>query len=104
MAKRNVLYTATIETPVRNSKMGVPNKVNHAVIKDHTDSLVNLEGRVNDRQEVHDGSSFIDYCYSKYVDNSYPGRGYEGTKKPFGTFTTSNGVVIKKDAESVISN
>ena len=104
MAKRNVMFTATIETPVRDSKLGVPDKVNHAVIKDYTDSLINISGKINSRQEVHDGSSFIDYVYSKLVDASYPGKGYDGTKKPFGTFITPNGVVIKKDAESVISN
>ena len=104
MAKRNVLFTATIETPVRNSKLGVPDKINHAVIRDFTDVLTNVSGMVNKKQDVHDGSSYIDYVYSKLFDNSYPGKGYENTKKPFGTFITPNGVTIKKDAESVINN
>ena len=38
------------------------------------------------------------------LDKSYPQKGYEGTKKQFGTLITPHGVTIKKDAESVITN
>lgn len=103
MAKRNVLFTATIEVPVRKSHLGVPEQVNQAVIEDHTATLFNLSGDVK-KQEVHDGSSFINYVYSLLIDNSYPAKGFSGTKKQFGSLITPYGVTIKKDAESVITN
>lgn len=103
MAKRNVMFTATIEVPVRKSKLGVPEKVNMAVIDDHKSMLYNIAGKTK-KQDAHDGSSFINYVYSKMLDSSFPGKGYSGTKKEFGTLITEYGVVIKKDAESVITN
>lgn len=103
MAKRNNLFTATIESPVTDSVLGIGTTLNHAVIEDFTDTLVNVAGDTH-RQDVHDGSSFTAYIYNKLLENSYPGKGYEGAKKPFGTFITSDGVIVKKDAESVISN
>lgn len=103
MAKRNVLFTATIEVPVRKSKLGVPENVNMATIEDHTDQLYNINGQEH-KQDAHDGSSLINYLYSKMIDNSYPSKGYSGTKKQFGTMITEFGVTIKKDAESVITN
>lgn len=38
------------------------------------------------------------------VDASFPSKGYSGTKKQFGTFVSPNSVMIKKDAESVLTN
>lgn len=104
MAKRNVIFTATIETPVRNSKLGVVDQVNMAVIEDHRDDLYNIAGKNKKGQEVHDGSSLMDYTYSLMLDSSYPGKGYSGTKKQFATLISPNGVTIKKDAESVLTN
>ena len=104
MAKRNVLFTATIESPVRNSQLGVPDEINQAVIDDHKADLFNYTGERKSNQDAHDGSSYIDYVYSLMIDASYPGKGYSGTKKQFGTYITPNGVAIKKDAESIISN
>lgn len=103
MAKRNVLFTATIEVPIRKTKFGVPENVNIAVLKDHESPVFNYVG-LQKKQEVHDGSSMIDAVYSKMIDSSYPGKGYSGTKKQFATFVTQFGVTIKKDAESVITN
>ena len=103
MAKRNVTYTAVIETPVRKSKLGVPENVNMATIEDHEDTLYGISGETKN-QEVHDGSSFINYAYSLMLDNSFPAKGYSGTKKQFATFITDFGVTIKKDAESIITN
>ena len=103
MAKRNVLFTATIEVPIRKSKLGIPENVNMSVIDDYKNELYNLSGQTYN-QDVHDGSSLLNYVYSKMVDNSYPTKGYNGTKKQFATFITEQGVTIKKDAESVITN
>lgn len=103
MAKRNVTFTATIEVPVRNSKLGIPEKVNMAVLDDYKSEVYNLSGNTKN-QEVHDGSSLINYVYSLMLDNSYPAKGYKGTKKQFGTLITKHGVTIKKDAESIITN
>lgn len=103
MAKRNVLFTATIEVPIRKSKLGIPENVNMSVIDDYKNELYNLSGQTYN-QDVHDGSSLLNYVYSKMIDNSYPTKGYDGTKKQFATFITEQGVTIKKDAESVITN
>lgn len=103
MAKRNVMYTATIEVPVRKSKLGVPENVNMSVIEDYKSALHNISGNTHN-QDIHDGSSYINYVYSLMVDNSYPDKGYSGTKKQFATFVTEYGNVIKKDAEGVITN
>ncbi|MFK5284044.1 hypothetical protein ACI3PL_31145, partial [Lacticaseibacillus paracasei] len=65
--------------------------------------VYNIAGKTND-QDIHDGGSMIDAVYSMMVDASYPGKGYEGTKKQFATFISPFGVTIKKDAESVITN
>jgi len=103
MAKRNVLYTATIEVPIRKSRFGVAENINMATIDDHVDNLYNIAGDLK-KQEVHDGSTFMNYVYSTMLDNSLPGKGFSGTKKQFGTLITEHGVTIKKDAESVITN
>lgn len=103
MAKRNVLFTATIEVPVRESKLGIPDQVNMATLEDYQSEVYNLSGN-SKNQEVHDGSSLISSVYSMMLDSSYPAKGYKGTKKQFGTLITKHGVSIKKDAESVITN
>ncbi len=103
MSKRNVLFTATIDVPVRQSQYGIPENINIAAIEDYKVYLANI---ADDKkgQDVHDGSSFINYAYSRMVDASYPLKGYKGTKKQFGTFVSDYGVLIKKDAENVITN
>ena len=103
MAKRNVTFTATIELPTRKTNLGIPDNVNLAVINDHKDMLYTLSGKTHN-QEVHDGSSVINYAYSKMVEASYPGKSYSGTKKQFGTFVSEYGVTIKKDAETELTN
>jgi len=103
MGKRNVIYTATMDMPIKESSIGVPLHVNMAVIEDFKDHLYNIKGDTNN-QEVHDGSSYINYVYSKMIENSYQSKDYSGTKKQFATFITDSGVTIKKDAESVINN
>jgi hypothetical protein len=107
LSKRNVTYTASIESPVRNSKRGVPDKINVAAIEDYKTNIYTTAGYSkagNDAQDAHDGSSMLDYVYSRMIDESFPGKGYSGTKKQFATFVTPYGVTIKKDAESVITN
>ena len=103
MGKRNVMYTSTVEIPTRKTRFGVPEDINIAVVNDATASLFNISGQTKN-QDIHDGSSFINTLYSKMVDASFPGKGYKGTKKPFGTFITDYGVVIKKDAEFELTN
>lgn len=103
MAKRNVAFTATIELPARRTKLGVPENINLAVIEDY-ESQVYVQSGISKNQEVHDGSSLINYVYSEMVNASYPSKGYGNTKKQFGTLVTPFGVIIKKDAETVINN
>lgn len=103
MAKRNVSYTGTTELPTRNSRYGVTENVNVAVINDTQKVLANIAGDT-DNVKVHDGSSYLSYQYSKMIDNSFQGKGYEGTKKQLGTFVTEFGSALKKDAETVVTN
>jgi hypothetical protein len=103
MAKRNVSFTATFEKPVKKSRYGVTTHINTAVIEDSTDELFNISGKTTN-QDLHDGSSIINYAYSKMIENSYPGKGYVGTKKQIATFVTEFGSSLKKDAETVITN
>lgn len=103
MAKRNVSYTATFESPLRNSKKGIPNDVNIAIIEDATDLLYNISGETH-KQDIHDGSSIVNYLYSRMIDESYPGKNYGGTKKRIGTIVTEFGSALKKDAETVLTN
>lgn len=103
MAKRNVSFTSTFELPTRNTRNGVPDELNIAVIADAVDKVYNIAGQTHN-QDIHDGSSAINYVYAKMVENSYPGKGYEGTKKQFGTFISEFGSAVKKDAETVITN
>lgn len=104
MAKRNVTNTASVELPVRHSKGGIPDDLNVAAIEDFKSNIYTTSGYSKKGQDAHDGSSFLEYTYSKMLDESFPGKGYFGTKKQFGTLITPNGVTIKKDAESVITN
>ena len=113
MSKRNVTNTSTYEAPVRDTKYSIPTEINIAAIQDFATSVYSVtgdkkykikNGRVEGSQDAHDGSSFIDYVYSQMVDAAYPSKGYSGTKKQFGTIVTNGGVVIKKDAESVLTN
>jgi hypothetical protein len=66
--------------------------------------MYNESGETKNGQEIHDGSSAINYVYGKLVEKSYPDKNYKGTKKQFGTFVTEHSVAIKKDAETVITN
>ena len=113
MSKRNVAFTSTFEAPIRDSVYGVPTKINLAAIDDFQTSPYSItgdkkykvkNGEIEGGQDAHDGSTWIDYTYSLMIDNSYPAKGYSGTKKQFGTLVTEGGVVIKKDAESVLTN
>lgn len=103
MSKRNVSFTATYENGIKNSKIGNPIKVNVAVIDDLKAQVFNLSGKTHN-QDIHDGSSIISYAYAKMIEASYPGKGYEGTKKRIGTFITEFGSALKKDAETVLTN
>ena len=103
MSKRNVSFTATYEIPIRNYRLGIPNKVNGAIINDSTAILTNLFGK-SYRQDVHDGSTWINYIYARMIEESFPTKSYKGTKKEIGTFISDYGSSLKKDAEFVITN
>lgn len=103
MAKRNVAFTSTFELPVRKSRFGVPENINLAVIEDYKSELATYGG-ITKNQDIHDGSSKINYIFSKLVNASYPSKGYKDTKKQFGTLITEFGAIVKKDAETVITN
>lgn len=115
MSKRNVTNTSTFESPIRDTKYSIPTKLNMASIRDYKAMPYSITGdkkythnrntnTSEGNQDAHDGSTIIDATYSMMIDASYPSKGYSGTKKQFGTIVTEGGVVIKKDAESVLTN
>lgn len=103
MAKRNVSFTSTFERAVQDFVYGVPKNVNIAMIADPDTPMYNINGDEY-KQEFQDGSSTMNYVYSKMVAASYPGKDYSGTLKRFGTFITNTGSAVKKDAEQVLTN
>lgn len=118
MSKRNVTNTSTFEVAIRDSILGTSPTVNIAAMEDFQAGpysvtgerkykmTVNSEGKLVPelKQDAHDGYSMMNYVYSRLVDAAYPGKGYNGTKKRFGTLVTDHGVVVKKDSEGVITN
>ncbi len=103
MSKRNVSFTATYEIPIKNYQLGVPDKINGAIIQDRSAKLGNLSGKTH-TQDIHDGSTWINYAYSRMIEESFPSKSYQGTKKEIGTFISPYGSSLKKDAEFVITN
>ena len=104
MAKRNVIFTASIESPVRNSKYGTTEKVNIAAIQDSKAQVYTSSGHKKYNQDAYDGSSYIEDLHSRMLAASFPGKGYGGTMKQFGTMITPYSVTLKKDAETVLTN
>lgn len=118
MSKRNVTNTSTFETAVKRSLLGSNPNVNIAIVDDFVTNPYSITGEkqyeanTNDDgdldvkmfQDAHDGYSFLNSVYSKLVDAAYPGKGYEGTKKRFGTLVFDNAVAVKKDSEGEITN
>lgn len=104
MAKRNVIFTASIESPVRNSKYGTTEKVNIAAIQDSKAQVYTSSGHKKYDQDAYDGSSYIEDLHSRMLSASFPGKGYGGTMKQFGTMITPYSVTLKKDAETVLTN
>ena len=104
MAKRNVIFTASIESPVRNSKYGTTEKVNIAAIQDSKAQVYTSSGHKKYNQDAYDGSSYIEDLHSRMLTASFPGKGYGGTMKQFGTMITPYSVTLKKDAETVLTN
>ncbi len=102
-AKRAVGYTGTYVHPSPEYMKGVPEHVNIAAMEDVKDSLFNLSGD-NDNIKIADGQTYIPYVFSKMIDESNPGQGYEGVKKELGILVTPFGSCLKKDGESIIDN
>ena len=118
------VYLSIVSDALGEFKEGINNSfanfvINSASFKNYLESQsVRLNGKnntqnsksfINDgllkaKHAAHDGATWIEYVFSKSIDSSYPGEGYEGTKKQFGTIVTNHGVMVKKDSESVITN
>ena len=103
MSKRNVSFTATYENSVKGAAYSPPVDINIACIDDVNSQTYNYSGATHN-QDIHDGSSLIAYAYSRMIEDSYPGKSYEGTKKRIATYLTEFGSALKKDAETVLTN
>lgn len=103
MAKRMVLYPATIQAFQQGRLDGVSNEVKVAVIEDPSEKVWNMQGDTHN-QDIFDGSGFLSPFESMMEDNSVPGHGIKGTKKTLGTSTRGHNSVLFKWAGFPITN
>lgn len=103
MAKRMVLYPATIQTYQQGRINGVSQEAKVAVVEDPKELTWNLNGDTH-QQDIYDGSGFISPFWSRMEDNSLPGHGIRGTKKTLGTSTRGMNSTLFKWAEFPITN
>ena len=103
MAKRMVLYPATIENFEQDKIDGVSPDINVCVVEDAQEETFNLKGSTHD-QDIFDGAAFISVYYSYMENNSLPGRGIRGTKKPLGVSISDGASSLFKYAEFEINN
>lgn len=103
MAKRMVLYPATIQAYQQGKLNGVSQEVKVAVIKDPSEKTWNLNGNEHN-QDIFDGCGFLSPYYSMMEDNSLPGHGIHGTKKTLGVSTRGTNSTLFKWAGFPITN
>lgn len=103
MAKRMVLYPATIQAFQQGRLDGVSNEVKVAVIEDPSEKVWNMQGDTHN-QDIFDGSGFLSPFESMMEDNSVPGHGIKGTKKTLGTSTRGHNSALFKWAGFPITN
>ena len=103
MAKRMVLYPATIQAYCQGKIDGVTLEPKVAVIEDPKEKTWNISGD-DHSQDIYDGSGFISPFWSIMENNSLPGHGIDGTKKTLGTSTRGNNSTLFKWAEFPITN
>lgn len=103
MAKRMVLYPATIQAYQQGRINGVSQEARVSVIEDPKELTWNLNGDTH-KQDIYDGSGFISPFWSRMEDNSLPGHGIKGTKKTLGTSTRGLNSTLFKWAEFPITN
>jgi len=103
MAKRMVLYPATIENFSQNTLRGVSPMVHVAIVKDVDEQVWNLKGETHG-QEIFDGSGWVSVYYSYMENASLPGRGVKGTKKTLGVHVSDDNSALFKWAEFELNN
>lgn len=103
MAKRMVLYPATIQQYAQGKIDGVSQETKVAIINDPGEQTWNISGDTHG-QDIYDGSGFESPFWSMMEDNSLPGHGIKGTKKTLGTSTRGQNSTLFKWAGFPISN
>lgn len=103
MAKRMVLYPATIQQFIQGKIDGVSREIKVAIIDDPKEETWNPQGDTHD-QDIYDGSGLISPFQSMMEDNSVVGHGIQGTKKTLGTSTQGHISSLFKWAEFIITN
>lgn len=103
MAKRMVLYPATIEQFMQKKIDGVSPSIKVSIVEDSDEETFNLKGSTS-RQKIFDGAAYISVYYSLMENNSMPGRGIRGTKKPLGVAVSNESSALFKYAEFEINN
>lgn len=103
MAKRMVLYPATIQNFQQGLINGVSHELKAAVIEDAKEPVWNISGD-DGSQDIYDGSGYLSPYQSMMEDNSLPGHGVHGTKKTLGVSTRGHNSVLFKWAAYPITN
>lgn len=103
MSKRMVLYPATIETFQQNTLTGVSPEINVCAVDDSAEQVFNMMG-LTAKQKIFDGAAFVSVFYSYMENNSQPGKGIKGTKKPLGVSVSDINSALFKYAEFEINN
>ena len=101
--KRTVILPGTVENYQQGLINGVPKQIKVAVVTEPEEAVFNLKGETSS-QPIFDGSAYISPFYSRLVNNSVPGRGLSGTKKPLGMHVGDYYQSLYKYAEFEINN
>lgn len=103
MAKRMVLFPATIQAYQQGKIDGVSQEAQVCVIEDPQEQTWNMNGDEHG-QDIYDGCGFSSPFWSMMEDNSLPGHGIQGTKKTLGTSTRGTSSALFKWASFPITN
>ena len=103
MAKRMVLYPATIQAFQQGRIDGVSQTIRVSAIEDASEEVWNPQGDSHG-QDIFDGSGLESPWHSRMEDNSIPGHGIKGTKKTLGTSTLGQNSTLFKWAGFPITN
>ena len=101
--KRMVILPATLENYTQGLLNGVPKKYKVSIIEDDTLPTFNPKGESH-KQDIYDGSAWMNPFMSILEEYSLPSKGIKGTKKPIGTYSGNGYSMLFKFAQFPITN